>query len=117
MEDVTGEVGDSIIWQNNFLPHRGEAAENVDTTVYRAEHFGYTFLVKRRDRDSDKQMLTEIVVVDGELWGDDTGERCITKHTKYFEDAELRSIMRAYAMGRRHEQERLKEIVRDGEQV
>lgn len=91
--------------------------EQISKWLNRAEHLGYTFLVKRRGRDSDKQMLTEIVVVDDELWGDDTGERCITKYTKYFEDAELRSIMRGYAMGRRHEQERFKEIVRDGEPV
>lgn len=112
-EDVTDEItsDDSIIWQNNFLPGRDEAAENVDTKVHKCKHRDIEFLIKRRNLDSDKQMLTEIVVRDEELWGGDTGERCILKYGgRRFDDNEVRQVIKTYTIGRQHQAEKFRNI-------
>ena len=112
-EDITDEItsDDSIIWQNNFLPNRDEAAENIDTKVHRCKHRGIEFLIKRRNPDSEKHMLTEIVVRDEQIWGDDTGERCILKYGgRRFDDTEVRQVISAYVAGRRHQAEKFRNI-------
>lgn len=103
MEEIETPI-DSTIWQNRILYDEDRTPpENVDTTVEKYEYRDFIFLIKRRDEDSDKQMLTEIVVVDEELWGDDTGERPLVKYTKRFDDAEVKQVCQSYWLGRMHQ--------------